>query len=541
MAEQATPAGVRDLARSSTVMAAGTALSRVLGFVRAAVLIAAVGATTGGANAFATANTVPNSLYLVIAGGVLNAVLVPQVVRALGRPDGGAEYVDRLVTAAVLFFAAVTGVLVLAAPVVVWASAHEFTGAQRSLTVAFALWCLPQVFFYALYTLLGQILNARGSFGAYMWAPVVNNVVAIAGLGVFIAVYGGQGPDGVAHPVGGWSTGQVALLAGTATLGVAAQALVLLVPLRRAGVRLRPRFGLRGMDLGSAGRTAGWTFAAVVVGQVAFYTVSNVAASAGEGRSVPGYAAWGTAYLVFMLPHSLVTVSVVTALFTQMSRSAAAGDAAAVRAAVAGGLRTIGVASVVASAGLLVLAGPAGVLIAGSDPEQGLAVGRVVRALALGLVPFSASYLVQRAFYAFEDARTPFLVQCVTVGVWTAGALLSALLPDPDKVVGVAAAMAIGQGAGAVTGLVLLRRRLQGIDGRRVLRTHVRLVLAGALAAAVGLAVALPLHGLVSTGRSGAALVAALAGVLVVGAYGVGLRLLHVEEVQPLLRRLTRR
>ena len=554
MAETPTPTGADaaararpsggTLLRSSSVMAAGTALSRVLGLVRAAVLVAVIGGTLPAANAFGYANTVPNNLYLLIAGGVLNAVLVPQVVRAMARPDGGAEYLDRLVTAAVLFLAAVTAVLVLAAPVVVRVIALDYSGPQRALTVAFAAWCLPQVFFYGLYTLLGQVLNARGSFGPYMWAPVVNNVVALLGLGAFVLVYGAQGTTETAVAPEAWSGGQVALLAGTATLGVAVQALVLLVPLRRAGVRLRPRLGLRGMGLRSAGRTAGWTFAALVVGQVGFLAVTNVAASvdAEGGPGDPGYAAWGLAYLAFMLPHSLVAVSVVTALFTRMSRAAVAGDVAAVRADVSRGARTIGVASVLATAGLLVLSGAAGVVIAGTDPEQGRAVGRVIAAMALGLVPFSASYLLQRAFYAFEDARTPFVVQCVAIAVWAAGALLSGLLLAPaDRVVGIAAAMVCGQVAGACCAAVLLRRRLGSLDGRRVLRTHVRLVVAGLAAALAGLAVALPMDGLLDSGRAGGLAVAVVAGTVVVAVYAAGLRLLHVEEVQPLLRRLARR
>ncbi|TKW71093.1 MAG: murein biosynthesis integral membrane protein MurJ, partial [Bradyrhizobium icense] len=192
-------------------MAAGTGVSRLLGFLRAVVLALALGATASAADAFSTANTVPNNLYLLIAGGVLNAVLVPQVVRAAKRPDGGEDYVNRVVTAAVVAFALVSVVLVAAAPLVVSAFANDFSGPLRSLTIAFALWCLPQVFFYALYTLLGQLLNARGSFGPYMWAPVVNNVVALAGLGVFVAVFGTAGGPAGPVPPQDWSPGRIAL------------------------------------------------------------------------------------------------------------------------------------------------------------------------------------------------------------------------------------------------------------------------------------------------------------------------------------------
>ncbi|MGQ7295778.1 murein biosynthesis integral membrane protein MurJ [Quadrisphaera sp. KR29] len=523
------------LGRASAVMAAGTAVSRVLGFVRTAVLMAVLGGVvTAGADAFQVANTVPNNLYLLIAGGVLNAVLVPQVVRALARPDGGAEYLDRLVTAAVLLMAAVTAVLAVAAPVVIRVYANDYSGAQRDLATAFAYWCLPQVFFYSLYTLLGQVLNAKGRFGAYMWAPVVNNVVALAGLAAFVAAFGRVARDTGPQE---WTGAQIAVLAGTSTLGVVAQALVLAVPLRRAGVRLRPRWGLRGMGLRSAGTVAGWTLGALLLSQGTALVISNVGASATE-EGGPGNAAWGQAFLLFMLPHSLVTVSLVTALFTRMSTAAARGDLGSLRADVSAGLRTTGVAMVLATAGLVVTAGAAGVLLGGGTAEQGAALARVVVVAALGLVPFSATYLVQRGFYALEDARTPFFVQCLVTGLWTTGSVASLLLPADDRLLGVAGSLAVSQWAGAVAGLVALGRRLGGVDAARVVRTYARLVLVGAVSAGAGLLVVSPLSGLLREGFPGAAVLAAVGGAVVVLVYAAGLRVARVEEVRPLLRRL---
>lgn len=523
------------LGRASAVMAAGTAVSRVLGFVRSAALMAVLGgALTAGADAFQIANTVPNNLYLLIAGGVLNAVLVPQVVRAMARPDGGADYLNRLVTAAVLVMLAVTALLALAAPLVIRVYANDYSGAQRDLATAFAFWCLPQVFFYSLYTLLGQVLNAKGRFGAYMWAPVINNVVALVGLAVFVALFGrlssSTGPEQ-------WTDAQIAVLAGTSTLGVVAQALLLLVPLRRAGVRLRPRWGLRGMGLRSAGTVAGWTLGALLLSQGTALVISNVGASATEERG-PGNAAWGVVFLLFMLPHSLVTVSLVTALFTRMSTAAARGDLASLRDDVSSGLRTTGVAMVLATAGLVVTASASGVLLGGGTAEQGAALSRITAVAALGLIPFSATYLVQRGFYALEDARTPFFVQCLATALWVAGSLLSLALPADDRLIGVAASLAVSQWAGAAAGLVALHRRLVGVDAARVLRTYVRLVLIGAVATAVGLLAVRPLDGLLERGFVGAAALAAVGGVVVVLVYAVGLRVLHVEEVRPLLRRL---
>ena len=303
--------------RSSAVMAAGTAVSRVLGFVRAAVLVAAVAPGwnaehtvngTPSADAFSIANTIPNALYILLAGGVLNAVLVPQITRAARMPDGGKEYIDRLLTTAIVVLFVVTVVFTAGAPFLIqlYSNVRPETA---ELATAFALWCLPQVFWYGLYTLLGQVLNARGSFGPFMWAPVVNNVIGIAGMLVFIAVNGaGQ------QPLSSWSAGTVALFAGTATLGVVAQALILIPSLRKSGIHFRVRWGLRGFGLRTAGRVAGWTFAAVVAQQIGFLVISNVTSAAGDrlasssGDDGAGKAVYDIALLLFMLPHSLVAV-----------------------------------------------------------------------------------------------------------------------------------------------------------------------------------------------------------------------------------------
>nr|WP_284288962.1 lipid II flippase MurJ [Angustibacter aerolatus] len=196
---------------------------------------------------------------------------MPQITRAAKHADGGRAFLDRLLTISLLGLAAVTVVATLASPLVPVllqpGGGRPWDPATQHLAVAFAYWCVPQVFFYGLYTVLGQVLNARGRFGAYMWAPVVNNVVAIAGLAVLLHQPGQARGRAARTPSTAWDGGRVAVLAGTATLGVAVQALVLLWPLHRMGFRYRPRFGLRGVGLGGAGRVAAWTFAAALVSQ----------------------------------------------------------------------------------------------------------------------------------------------------------------------------------------------------------------------------------------------------------------------------------
>jgi putative peptidoglycan lipid II flippase len=537
-------AGTDTVISSSAVMAAGTLVSRILGFARASVLAWAIGTLAVG-DAFSVANTVPNNLYILLAGGVLNAVLVPQIVRAAKDPDGGQEYLDRLVTLSATVLALVTVLVTVAAPLLIRLYADSYSGSMLALSVAFAFWCLPQVFCYGLYTLLGQVLNARGSFGPYMWAPAANNVVAIAGLLAFVALAG----SGARAP-SAWTPGMIALLAGSATLGVVTQALVLLPALRRIGFRWRPRWSWRGVGLRTAGRVAGWTFGAVLLGQLGFVVTSNVATkggalarAAGQGDVTPGKAIYDFGFLLFMLPHSLVAVSLVTALFTRMARSAADGRTDDIRADLSLGLRITAVATVPATV-LMLAVGPELTRVAffGSPQATTDGIALVAMAMMLGVSAFSAQYLMQRVFYAFEDARTPFLVQIPVVLTWTAGNLLSLQqLPARYIVVGVGLSMSAANLLGAALSAVLLRRRLGTLDGRRVSGTYLRVTAAAALAGGVGWGVSNGMHGLLGPSRLAAVGVLAVSLLVLAGVYVLLLRLLRVGELDLLLRPLLAR
>ena len=529
--------------RGAALMASGTAVSRLLGFLRVAVLIAAIGATGEAADAFAVANKLPNVLYMLLAGGVLNAVLVPQVVRAYKRHDGQ-EYVDRLLSFGFALLAGVTVALTLAAPLLVSLYAESGNAAQQALATTFAYWCVPQMFFYGAYALLGQVLNARGSFGPYMWAPAVNNVVSIAGFGLFMLLFGDV------SSADGWSVGQVALLGGSATLGVVCQALVLIPFLRRAGVRYRWRWGLRGSGLGRAGTVATWTFVGLTIGQLGYVVVSRVASAApGAAGSatteVAGNAAYDTAFTLFMLPHSLVTVSLATALFTRLSAQAHDRDVAGVRASLSSGLRVVGLFTLLAAAGLVVLAEPGVRLVLASQPQGSVdAVAGVLVAMALGLPAFGAWSMCQRVYYAYEDARSMVPVQTAMAAVVVAGTLLGrALLPSTSWVAAAGLSMSVSYLLGTLMALRAVRRRLDGdVDGARVLRTHARATLAALAAAAVGVAVLLAVQTVGPDGVPGALLQCAVVGTVMVLVYLGGLRLLRVREldqlVGPLLRRL---
>ncbi|MEE6294851.1 murein biosynthesis integral membrane protein MurJ [Georgenia wangjunii] len=555
--------GARGLAGSAAVMFSGTLVSRLLGLVRNVVLVAAIG-VTGAANSFSVANKLPNVIYMLVAGGVLNAILVPQIVRAMKARDGGDEYVNRLLTLAGVALLGLTLLLTAGSTVLVTVYASELDPQWFALAVAFALWCIPQLFFYGMYTLLGQVLNARGIFGPYMWAPAVNNVVAIVGLVAYMIVFG-PASTGAPEDPGAWTPLRISIIAGTATLGVATQALVLIRPLRRAGFRFRPVWGLRGSGLGTASRVAMWAFAALAVAQLGFVAISNLAAAASgaavgraltaveglpriaaqaaaTGGFVPGNAAWDNANFIYILPQSLITVSLVTALFTRMSTYAATKDLAGVRSDLSLGLRTIGVFTVFASAALAVVALPmVQAVLPTTTVDEARGIARVVVALLAGIAALGALTMIQRVYYAFEDTRFLFFLQLPMTAIVVVGCFAAMWLPEDWWLVGAGAANTLSNVVGSVVAYLALRRVLPSLDGARVLRTHVRLVLAAAPAALLGwgllhlmgpmaTAESMPVRILEALARVG------LAGVLMTAVYLLLLRRLQVDELFTMVR-----
>jgi putative peptidoglycan lipid II flippase len=534
----------RSLARSSAAMAAGTAVSRLLGFLRTALLLGIVGTGLSG-DAFDVANTLPNQFYLLLAGGVLNAVLVPQITKAATHDDGGHDFVNRLLTLSLTVVAAATLVVTALAPLLVRLFSQGWDSRTIALSTAFALICLPQVFFYGLYTVLGQVLNARGQFAAYMWAPALANIVAVGGLVWFAAIAPHQ------PGVGQWTGRMVWVLAGTATLGVVLQSVALVIPLRRGGFRFRPVWGFRGVGLRSASRVALWTFAALAVSQLGFVVTSRVLTRANDlmtasGVVGAGKAAYSGAVLLFMLPHSLITLSLVTALFTRMSTAAHAGDTRAVVDDLGRGLRMPAVLLVPGTVAAVLLGTAAARLVffRNTDP-QAHAIAAVMIAMMLGLLPFGWLYLIQRVYYAYEDARTPFFLQLVVTGVATA-VNITAFFVDPARA---GVLVGIGQTASnlvaAALGFWLLRRRFGLLRLRTTTRLYVRLVAASVAGALVAWPV-IATVGRLGLGRFVEAPLQLAVGGSVFLAVVLGLaHLMRVQEVDqlldPVLRRLRRR
>ncbi len=475
------------VARGGAAMASGSLASRILGLVRNSLIVALFADSIPG-NAWQVANTLPTTVYTLMAGGMVNAVLVPQITRAARQPDGGRDFIDRLLTVSFLGLLGITALSLPLAPVFVRLfSSPEWSPETFELSVQFTRVVLPAVFFYGLYAILGQVLSARNRFGVYGWAPALANIVWIVGLSAYFIMYRGLGQS-----VGDWTRPMILLLAGSLTVGVSLQALVLLIPLYRDGWRYRPRFGFRGVGLGTAGRVAGWTLAGIAVTQGALALASQTLSSSQRGEV--GRLGYDSAFFLFATPHGLITVSLVTALFTVMSRSAAR-------------------------------------------------IAWVFTILVVALLPYGILFLVQRTFYAFEDAKTPFYLSLIAAVVFSAGSVASLLLASPHRAYGVALAAGLSDVVAAWVGVRWMRGRLGGIRLREVGDVATRTLFASLVAGLWTLAVVWAFQ-TVLPGRVGALLTLLVGGAVFVGVFLAGARWLRIGEVDeviaPIARRLRR-
>jgi putative peptidoglycan lipid II flippase len=539
------------------VMATGTVFSRASGYVRNVLLAAAIGNELH-ADLFNIGNTIPNMLYILLAGGVFNAVLVPQLVRAQKNDaDGGEAYTNRVITLALLFLGAVTILLVIAAPLLMRLYLNgsyddPALAAQRDSAITFARYCLPQVFFYGMFVLLGQVLNARGRFGPMMWAPIANNAIAILVLVLYLFWFGSLPAADSCAP---YSSGQELVLGGGATLGIAAQVLILLPVLRAAGVRFRPRYDLRGSGLGHTLRLGIWTVLFVVVNQVA-YTVVVRLASGGTAHAAcgqrhhqvvdaTGYTVYAAAFLFVMVPHAIITVSLATAILPRLSAKAADGDLTGLAGTLAGTLRTALVVVIPFALGLPLLAYDASKVLFGYGATA-TTFDHYVPSMILfgpGIVFFTVHYLMLRGFYALELNRTVFFIQCA---IGLTNVVVAVVLVNRATAAQTSPALVVAYGAsyllGSLVSYAILRGRLGGLETSQLVRFLVRLLIAAGVstgaAALVGLA--LPGRGDDVSHVLAAVRVVAI-GLVDVCLFVVLAHVLHLREVTTVLHTVLRR
>ncbi len=504
--------------RAGQAMAVGTLASRATGFVRSIVLVAVLGIQLV-PDAYNAANTLPNMVYELLLGGILTSVFVPLIVKSQREDaDGGEAYTQRLLTLTVIVLGAATVIAVIAAPLLIDLQGFQAEDrAQHDLAVTLARLLLPEILFYGIGASLAAVLNSRGHFAAPMWAPVVNNMVVIATCVVFVALPGSTRltPETI-------TTAQVLVLGIGTTLGIVVQAAVLWPALRRVGFRWRWRWDAGQARLREAGRLAGWMLAYVAVSQVGVIVVQRLAILVHrEHPEVPGLTVLVNASLLFMLPHGIVAVSIITAVLPRMSRAALEGRLADVARDLSLGTRLSSVILLPVSAAFLALGPAIGVLLYSygrSSVAGGRDIGLALAAGALGLLPFAVSQMQLFAFYAVRDTRTPALVNLAVVAVKVGVDLaLYATLPPRNVVEGLMWGNTASYLVAVVTSGWLLGRRLGGLETGRVMRTVARLTVAAVVGGLLAWAVA---TGVVSRLGDGpmAAIAVLVAGSLVGGA-----------------------
>ncbi|MCT2061066.1 lipid II flippase MurJ [Dietzia cinnamea] len=527
--------------RSTGSMAVANLASRITGFVRMILILTVLGPAV--ASAFNTANTLPNMITELVLGSVLTAMFMPLLAKAAQEDaDGGVSFIRRLLT--------VTSALALGATVLAVACAPLLTElnlgdgeVNTDLATAFAFLLLPQIFFYGVFSVMLAVLNYNGVFRPGAWAPVWNNVVAIATLALFAVVGSGIDP---AAPVNLLS-GPILLLGLGTTLGVVVQAAVLVPALRRAGVDLRPQWGLDPRIEQFGGHAlAGVTY--VLISQVGLVMTNRIGAAADEAA----IAIYQTYWLLLQVPYGIIGVTLLTAINPRLADNGVAGRNDAVVRDISLGTRLslFGLLPIIA---FMTAFGPTiatGLFRYGNfDADSARVLGLTVAAGAFTLVPYAIVLLQQRVFYAREDYWTPtVMILAITVVRVVLSLLVPAVADERSHVViGLALANGIGWVVGAVAGYVLLRSKLGSLRGRETLRSAAWTLGASVAGALVALAVdtVLPMDALTdAVGSIGYVLRAALAGVLTLAVTGLVLsrsRLPELDSITPVLRGLVGR
>ena len=469
-----------ELFRASGIMAIGTILSRITGFIRALLAVAVLG-TALLADTYNVANTMPNMLYNLLVGGALTAIFVPQLVRSFSDEDGGHAFASRLVTTISGILLALVVIGVIFAPALVRLYAPEFSTqgfeTEQHIAVAFTRYCLPQIFFLGLFTMLGQVANARGSFAPLMWAPIANNLVVIVVFAAILAVQNAITIDSI-------TDFQVQLLGWGTTLGVVIQALILIPVVKRSGIHLRPMLGVKG--LGKSFGLAGWTLVYVLISQLGYLVTVNVATSAAVRSAQAGittgvgFTPYTSAYYIMLLPYSIVTISIVTALLPHLSKLAIAKNVEEVRKQLIRAIRMVGVVTVPSAVALL-LFGPlmTEVLYMGISLEDSRYIGFVLSALSLGLVAFSINLILIRGFNAFEDTKTQ-VTSIVIINVISVGLsyVFLATLDSDWVTVGLGIAFSASYVVGLFITISLLKKHVGKLQISEFASQHGRLLVA---------------------------------------------------------------
>ncbi|MFX0593004.1 murein biosynthesis integral membrane protein MurJ [Melissospora conviva] len=472
-------------AANSAVMAMGSLVSRGTGFLRTMAITAALGKAIG--DAYTSAQILPGMVYEFLLGGVLTSVLVPVLVRRRkADADRGEAYMQRLLTLAVLALGVAALLAVVAAPLLTWlvAGGDETTRDYPDLITALSRFMLPMLFFTGLSALISAVLNTRGHFAAPMWAPILNNIVVIAVCGIYVLVYGARVLDPNQMTIG-----QIVLIGGGTLLGVAVQAAGLFPALRKVGFRWKWRFDFGALGLRELGHLGAWMFCYVAVSQIGVIAVFNLVNRA-TGRGEAGALSYNNIYLLMMMAHGIVAVSIITALLPRMSAAAADGRFADLAADLSRGTRTVTAVLAPIAVCYWVLATPVVFALfqrGAFTADDARSTVPVLMIAGLALVPFAISQLFTFAFYALPDTRTPALINIPVVVVRVL--VLIGLFAAFSASFAASAAMignAVSYVAAAVLSAWLLRPRMGSLGMGQITRTFGKVIVAAGLSAVVG-------------------------------------------------------
>lgn len=471
--------------RATTIMAIGTALSRITGVIRIFALAYALG-SLGLADSYNLANTIPNIIHDIVLGGVVSATFIPVFVERLSaRTEEEAwDAISAVTSVTLIVIAAATVVFYALTPLIINATTalnHSSSAAQsRHVALDLLLLFVPQLTCYGLISLATALLNAKRRFGSPMFTPIANNVVLIVVLLLFATLARDRSLSGVAA-----HRGQLLLLGLGTTFGVVAQAVLMIPSLRRAGLRLRWHPDFHHEAVRRILRLSAWTFGLVVANQIALLVVLVMSEKVGQGA----VSAYTYAYTFFQLPYGVVAVSVMAATAPELTALWSTGEEGAFRRRMAVGLRAVLAIVIPSAAGLLVLARPLVALLlahGASTTTDTVATATSLAMLAIGLPGFCTFLYAVRVLQSIQDLRSAFWLYVIENGI---NIVFAVALAGPLGVRGIALSISIAYTVAAVVAVVRMREKVGGLGSQwllrplgRVLISCVSLVLAAALA-----------------------------------------------------------
>jgi putative peptidoglycan lipid II flippase len=459
--------------RSVLSISVATVLSRATGYARWMAQAAALGAGYV-ADAYTASILLPSLIYELFMGGILYSIFIPVLVDRITQV--GEEDARRLTNALFTLVLPLMVVLsligiVFARPLVLlvtdWQSGLPPAEAERTLELAvlfFRIFIL-QMFFYGISTIGTGVLQAHRHFFLPTFAPVLNNLIVIAS---FVAY---------ALLVGVDRTAAFYVLAGGVTAGVAVMALALVPTMWSLGYRPRPQLGHPAL-LPTA-RLAG-PMVVLVAASVGFQLFGAYLATGFEALSELNYA-----FTIFSLPYGVFVVAIATALMPELSEKHSRRDADGYRETFSFGLRTMAFVVIPSAVGMISLSQPiVGLLYERGNfgPRDTEVVSGLLVVYAAGLLGYSVYFFLVRAFYSRQNTKTPALLN---VAIFLLYAALAYGLSRVWGVTGVVLALSIAYAVLAVLSLAAMRRQIGRMDGGRLLRSLLKILVAGVVMYAV--------------------------------------------------------